>query len=259
MSYATLLSRRETWALLLGKFLTDPVWWFYLYWLPGFLYQTYGLNLTELGLPLIAIYLSADVGSVGGGWLSSGLLARGWSVNRARKVAMLTCALAVVPVALVARAGSHLWVAVALVSVAAAAHQGWSANMYTLASDIFPKKSTASIVGLSGFGGAAGGMLVAPVVGYWLQWSHSSYGPLFVAASSMYLVGLGVIHPDRAADPQDPGGEFVEQGHFTARGEATCEPRAYPVPDGRITRACRSSTLGGALPLSLSTTVRTAS
>ena len=192
--YATLLSRRAAWAFLLGKFLTDPVWWFYLFWLPGFLNRNYGLNLTQLGPPLITIYLAADVGSVGGGWLSSFLLKRGWSLTGARKTAMLVCALAVTPVVGIMYAGGNLWLAVGLISIATAAHQGWSANLYTLTSDVFPRSAIGSVVGLGGLGGAIGGMLVAPAVGYWLDFSHGSYGPLFLVAGSMYLVALTIIH-----------------------------------------------------------------
>src|SRR2546423_2222549 len=132
--WARLFPHRQTWAFAVGKFLTDPVWWVYLFWLPPFLNKSYGLNITKIGPPLVIIYVAADVGSIGGGWLSSSLIKRGWTVNKSRKVAMLVCALSVVPVMFAARAAS-LWVAVAFVSLAAAAHQGWSANIFTMASD----------------------------------------------------------------------------------------------------------------------------
>ncbi len=192
--YRTLLQTRPAWAFLLGKFMTDPVWWFYLYWLPGFLNRKYGLDLSHLGPPLIAIYLAADVGSIGGGWLSSRLLLHGMSVTRARKTALLTCALAVVPVSCVMFTGSNLWLTVSLIGLAAAGHQGWSANLYTLTSDTFPRSVIGSVVGLGGFGGAIGGMLAAPLIGYWLDFSHEAYGPLFIVAGIMYLLTLGVIH-----------------------------------------------------------------
>lgn len=192
--YATLLRTRAAWAFLIAKFLTDPVWWFYLYWLPGFLHRNYGLDLTQLGPPLITVYVSADVGSVFGGWLSSGLLKRGWSVTAARKTAMLVCAIAVIPVIGIMFAEGNLWLAVALISIAAAAHQGWSANLFTVASDAFPRTAVGSVVGLGGLGGAIGGMLVAPSVGYWLDFSHGAYGPLFFVAGSMYLLALAIIH-----------------------------------------------------------------
>jgi MFS transporter, ACS family, hexuronate transporter len=192
--YLQLLKMRQAWAFVLGKFLTDPIWWFYLYWLPGFLYDKYGLNLTQLGPPLIAVYLAADVGSVGGGWLSSTLLARGFSVNRARKLAMLACALAVTSAIFVMNAGGNLWLAVTLISIAAAAHQGWSANIFTIASDMFPRSWVGSVVGLGGMGGAIGGMLFAPAVGRWLKWSDGAYGPVFVLCGTIYLLALLVIH-----------------------------------------------------------------
>src|SRR5207249_10643543 len=138
--------------------MADPIWWFYLYWLPKFLDAKYGIKLAHVALPLIAVYLVADVGSIAGGWLSSRFMKRGWTANRARKTAMLLMALVIVPTALAPRAGS-MWTAVLIVSVAAAAHQGWSANVYTLASDMFPRSAVASISGIGGFAGAMGGVL----------------------------------------------------------------------------------------------------
>jgi MFS transporter, ACS family, hexuronate transporter len=192
--YSRLLASRAAWAFLAGKFLTDPVWWFYLFWLPGFLNRTYGVDLANLGLPLIVVYQAATVGSIGGGWISSALSKRGWTLNAARKTAMLICAVAVTGVIFVAWAGTNMWLAVALVSLATAAHQGWSANLYTLVSDTFPRDAVGSVVGLGGMGGSFGGMLVAPLVGYWLDWSHGAYGPLFIIAGSIYLVALAIIH-----------------------------------------------------------------
>lgn len=192
--YSALLDRRATWAFLLGKFFTDPVWWFYLYWLPGFLNKNHGLNLSRMGPALVAIYLSADVGSIGGGWLSGHFLKRGWPVARARKTALLVSALAVIPVSLIHFTGGKLWLTVALISLAAAAHQGWSANLYTIVSDIFPRSAVGSVVGLGGMGGAIGGLLAAPVIGYWLQFTHSWYAPLFIAAGLAYIAILCIIH-----------------------------------------------------------------
>ncbi len=193
-SYLRLLGKRQTWAFLLGKFLTDPIWWFYLFWLPGYLYKNYGLNLLQLGPPLVAVYLAADVGSIGGGWISSALIRRGWTANRARKTAMLACAFCISGVAFVPLAHASLWLTVALISLATAGHQGWSANLYTLSSDLFPRPQIGSVVGLGGFGGAVGGMLVAPAVGYWLDWTGGWYSPLFVIAGTIYLVALLVVH-----------------------------------------------------------------
>lgn len=186
-----LLPHRQTWAFVLGKTLTDPVWWFYLFWLPKFLYTTHGITLTKLGPPIVAIYVAADVGSVGGGWLSSSLIKRGWTINSARKTAMLICALCVVPVMFASKV-TGLWSAVALIGLAAAAHQGWSCNIFTTASDMFPKQAVASVVGLGGFGGAVGGMCIATLTGFILQATHS-YVPIFFIAGSMYLFALLVI------------------------------------------------------------------
>jgi ACS family hexuronate transporter-like MFS transporter len=187
-----LLKYRQTWAFALGKFLTDPVWWLYLFWIPDFLNRNYGINLATIGPPLIVIYLIADVGSIGGGWLSSSLIKRGWTVNSGRKTAMLLCAVAVLPIAFASQAG-NLWLAVSLVGLAAAAHQGWSANLFTLVSDTFPRQAVGSVVGLGGTAGAVGGMLIAKLTGYLLQ-ATGSYVPVFLMASCAYLVALGVIH-----------------------------------------------------------------
>jgi ACS family hexuronate transporter-like MFS transporter len=190
--WARLVPHRQTWAYAAGKFLTDPIWWVYLFWIPDFFSRVHGLSLSQLGLPLITIYLAADVGSVGGGWLSSSLLRRGWSVNAARKTAMLTCALAVVPIVAASRVES-LWAAVALISLAAAAHQGWSANLFTLPSDTFPRDAVGTVVGIGGMAGAVGGMLIAKVTAYVLE-ATGSYLPVFVIASVAYLFALGVVH-----------------------------------------------------------------
>ena len=190
--WARLLPHRQTWAFALGKFLTDPVWWVYLFWLPKFLNSNYGLDIGHIGLPLVIIYVAADVGSIGGGWLSGTLIKRGWSVNRARKTAMLVCALAVVPIVFAAKA-SNLWVAVALISLAASAHQGWSANIFTMVSDMFPRRAVGSVVGIGGMAGAIGGMLISTTVGLILQYT-ASYFPVFIIAASAYLVALLVIH-----------------------------------------------------------------
>ena len=190
--WLTLLRYRQTWAFAVGKFMTDPIWWLYLFWVPDFFTRNHGINLTTMGPPIVAIYLVADVGSIGGGWLSSALITRGWSVNAGRKMAMLICALSVVPI-LFASGASSMWVAVALISVAAAAHQGWSANLYTLVSDTFPRQAVGSVVGLGGTAGAIGGMLIAKLTGYLLQ-ATGSYVPVFLIAAFTYLAALLVIH-----------------------------------------------------------------
>jgi ACS family hexuronate transporter-like MFS transporter len=192
ISWKRLLSHRQTWAYAAAKFLTDPIWWFYLFWTPSFLHSKHGLALPALSGPLVTIYVMADAGSVGGGWLSSRLLKRGWSVNRARKTAMAICALAVVPIISVSGL-AQLWPAVLLIGLAAAAHQGWSCNLFTLASDMFPERAVASVVGLGGFAGAVGGMLIADAVGHILQWTHSYVLP-FLIAGSAYLIALLILH-----------------------------------------------------------------
>jgi MFS transporter, ACS family, aldohexuronate transporter len=183
---------RQTWAFAIAKFLTDPIWWLYLFWIPDFLSRNYGLDLKSIGPPLIAIYLAADVGSIGGGWLSSSLIRRGWSVNAGRKTAMLVCALAVVPIVF-ASGAANVWMAVALVGLAAAAHQGWSCNLFTLTSDTFPRQAVGSVVGLGGAAGAVGGMLIAKVTGHVLE-ATGSYMPVFVIAGCAYLVALAIVH-----------------------------------------------------------------
>ena len=192
VAWDRLLTHRQTWAFALGKFLTDPFWWFYLFWVPDFLQKTYGLDLKGRGLPLAVIYVLSSVGSVGGGWLPGVLLARGASLSGARKATLLLCALCVTPIAFATQVRT-LWGAVAIVSLAAAAHQGWSANLFTTASDMFPRHAVGSVVGLGGAAGAVGGMLVAKVVGYVLQWT-GSYLTVFLMAASAYLLALLVIH-----------------------------------------------------------------
>ena len=187
-----LLPHRQTWAFIAGKFLTDPVWFFYVFWVPDFLQRRHGLDLLQLGPPVVAICLLSDVGSVAGGWISSTLIQQGSSVNMGRKVAMLICALSVVPIVLAYRV-ENLWVAVALIGLAAAGHQGFSANLFTLTSDMFPSRSVASVVGIGGMGGAIGGMFIAEVVGYILQWKGSYRIPFFIAGAA-YLTALAAIH-----------------------------------------------------------------
>lgn len=190
--WKNLFPHRQTWAFAIGKFLTDPIWWVYLFWLPDFLNKQHGLDLKTFGLPIAVIYIIADVGSIGGGYLSSTLIKRGWTINSSRKTAMLICALAVVPI-VIASTTSSLWLAVILIGIAAAAHQGWSANIFTLSSDMFPKQAVGSVVGIGGMFGAIGGMVISPLVGYILQ-TTGSYVPIFIIAASAYLVALLIIH-----------------------------------------------------------------
>ena len=192
MKWARLLPRRQTWAFVMGKFLTDPVWWFYLFWVPGFLQSQHGLDLTSIGVPLMVIYLISDAGSVAGGWVSSSLIKRGRTANTARKTAMLLCAIGVIPVVFAYRVESTS-AAVLLIGLAAACHQGFSANLYTLVSDMFPAPAVGSVVGIGGAAGALGGYLAAKFIGHVLQWT-GSYRVPFVISGCAYLVALAVIH-----------------------------------------------------------------
>jgi MFS transporter, ACS family, hexuronate transporter len=191
--WVTLLSYRQAWAFVLAKFLTDPIWWFYMTWVPKFLHDRHGLNLSTIGLPLVAVYVMADLGSIGGGWLSSSLIHRGWSINRARKTAMFGCALCVIPIVFASDVSS-VWAAVAIVGLATAAHQGFSSNLYTLVSDMFPRRTVGSVAGLGGTFGYLGATLFSGLTGHILNWSGQKYVILFVVAGSAYLVAFTVLH-----------------------------------------------------------------
>jgi len=192
LKWADVIHYPQTWAFALGKFITDPIWWFYLYWTGLFLDAKFGIKLSQLSLPLVVIYLVADIGSVGGGWISSRLIKQGFSINFSRKTAMLICALCVLPVTF-APLTNHLWTAVALISIATAAHQGWSANLFTIASDLFPKRAVGSVVGLGGMLGSVGGMLAAKSIGQTLQRTQN-YLPIFIVAGTGYLLALLIVH-----------------------------------------------------------------
>jgi ACS family hexuronate transporter-like MFS transporter len=183
-----LLRYRQLWAFPVAKFLTDPVWWFYLYWLPKFFDARYHVSLLQLGLPLVIVYNASAIGSIGGGWLPGRLHRRGFSMAKARFSAMLLCACLAVPVLFANRLPS-LWSAVALLSVAAAAHQGFSANLLTIPSDLFPKKAVATVVGIGGTAGSVGGVLFSIATGWILQATHS-YTLLFSLAAGAYLIAL---------------------------------------------------------------------
>jgi len=190
--WVNLLGKRETWAYALGKFCIDPIWWFYLFWLPGYLGERYHLDLKSFGPPLIAIYVLSDLGSVAGGWLSSSLIKRGRSVNAARKIAMLICALGVIPI-FFAQSINNMWLAVLIIGLATAAHQAFSCNLYTLPSDVFPRSAVGSVLGIGGTVGALGGMVFAKYAGYILD-ATGSYAVLFGLAASAYLIALLLIH-----------------------------------------------------------------
>jgi MFS transporter, ACS family, hexuronate transporter len=189
--WSKLLRYRQTWAFVVAISFTAPIWWFFLYWLPKFLHQQHGLDLASLGPPLVVIYSMTTVGSIGGGWLSGYLLKRGWSVNASRKTALLICALCVVPVVFAANA-SNLWVATCLIGLAAAAHQGWAANLFTLVSDMFPKHAVGSVVGIGSMFGSLAAMGFAQVTGFILQ-TTGSYWSLFIMAGSAYLLALVIL------------------------------------------------------------------
>jgi ACS family hexuronate transporter-like MFS transporter len=178
VSWVKLLKYRQTWAFIIGKFMTDPIWWFYLYWLGLYLNNNFGLTITGLGLPLIVIYMMTSVGSIGGGWISGAMINHGVAVDTSRKLAMFICAILVIPVITAANISS-LWLAVGIIGLAAAAHQGWSANIFTTASDMFPKK-------------AIGGMILMTSAGYIVQ-ATGSYMVLFVICGSAYLIALGLM------------------------------------------------------------------
>jgi ACS family hexuronate transporter-like MFS transporter len=190
--WVRLLQFKQTWAFSIGKFLTDAIWWFYLFWFPSFMNDNFGVDLRTIGLPMITVYLLADIGSVGGGWLSTFLLGRGRTVNFARKIAMLVCALLILPVALAPHVQSA-WFAVFLIGTAAAAHQGFSANIFTTASDMFPRKAVGSIVGIGGFAGAMGGFLMNLGTG-WLRDTMGNYEVMFMIAAVVYLFALMIMH-----------------------------------------------------------------
>ncbi len=192
IGWIKLLGYRETWAFALGKFLIDPIWWLFLFWTPDFLAKTYNLDLKNFGPPLVAIYLISDIGSVAGGWSSSTLMKRGYSANAARKITMLVCAFLVMPI-FFAQYAASVWTAVAIVGLATAAHQAFSANLYTIPSDMFPRGAVGSVIGIGGTVGAIGGMGMAKFTGYILQTTHS-YALIFAVAGSVYLIAVAVVH-----------------------------------------------------------------
>jgi len=194
ISWTVLLRTREVWGICVGKFIADPIWWFYLFWGAKFLNGKYGLNLKEIGIPFFTIYLISWVGGIFIGWLSSRFLKIGWSLNKGRKMGFLVCATFALPVMLVPHM-NNMWIAVILIAVAAGGHCGWSANIFSLMSDIFPRKATASITGIGGFAGAVGGALIAQVVGGLLQnMGMEGYVIPFLIASVGYFIALIIIH-----------------------------------------------------------------
>ncbi|MFK5974422.1 MAG: MFS transporter [Flavobacteriaceae bacterium] len=191
LGWGQVIFRKEVLIICLARFLTDPVWWFLLYWLPKFLNNNHGITMTDVGLPLVAIYLSADVGSIAGGWLSSHLIKNGMPLDKARKLTLLICAFGVVPIIFASQTDS-LWTCVALISLATASHCGWMANVYTLISDIVPKNAVASVVGVSTFSAVLGSMFVATGVGFVLE-ATQSYFLIFLIAGFMYVLAWIIL------------------------------------------------------------------
>ncbi len=188
LAWWKLLGYRQTWGFALGKFLTDPVWWFYLFWLPSYFNSRFKLDLSHIGPPLVVVYVISTIGSIGGGWLPRGYVRLGMQLKPARLAAMLTCACLVVPIMLAGGLHSE-WAAVGLLSLAAAAHQGWSANIFTTASDMFPAEMVGTVVSFGQVAGALGGAIFAAVAGHILQFTHS-YVPLFLYSAFAYLLAL---------------------------------------------------------------------
>lgn len=192
VGWAKALTYKQTWGFALAKFLTDPVWWFYLYWLPPYLYDVRKFNMTELAWALPFIYLMADFGSVGGGWISGYLMRRGWPNGKARKTAMALCAACMPIGALSVLAGNPI-LAVVLISLATSGHQGWSANLYTTATDVFPKATSASVTGIGGCLGGLGGVIFSSLLPGYIV-THFGYTPIFLIMGSFHLIALLLVH-----------------------------------------------------------------
>jgi ACS family hexuronate transporter-like MFS transporter len=196
-TWVSIFCYRQTWAFSIGKFLTDPVWWLYLFWLPDYFSSKYHIDVSKdpmkLIVPLIIVYTCSSVGSIGGGNLPKFFLKRGFSIVGARKAAMLVCAIATVPVVLTVHAGS-MWQAIAILSIATAAHQGWSANLFTTASDMFPSSAVGAVVGIGGLMGAVGGVCFQKLTGVILQYTNKDYTIPFLMAGFAYLLGWVILH-----------------------------------------------------------------
>jgi len=199
VKWSKLLTVRQTWAFVIGKFLTDPIWYFFLFWLPAYFNSTFHLDLSVVSLPLVIVYSATTVGSIGGGYLSSYFIKKGWPVFKARKTAMLIIALCVVPI-IAARYTTDIWIAVGLISIAAAAHQAWSANIFTTASDMFPKRAVSSVVGIGGMAGSVGGALFPLFIGFVLDYYKllgniiTGYNIIFTMCGCAYLLAWLIMH-----------------------------------------------------------------
>ena len=199
VKWITLFKIKQTWAFIFGKLLTDPVWWFFLFWLPSYFAETFNLDLKKPSLPLVLVYTATTIGSIGGGFLSSYLIKKGWNVQRARKTTMFIIAICVLPIML-AQFTQNIWVAVGLISLAAAAHQAWSANIFTTVSDYFPKKDISSVVGIGGMAGSVGGILFPLAIGMILDHFKllgnitAGYNIIFIMCGSAYLLAWLIMH-----------------------------------------------------------------
>ena len=201
MSWLSLLNYRQTWAFVIGKFLTDPIWWFYLFWLPAFLKAQYNIVGTAVILPVALVYTISSLGSIGGGWLPLMLIKKKWTVSKARKTSMLIYALCAIPVVFAQWLGGlNMWYAVLAIGFATAAHAAWSANIFTTVSDAFPKEAVASVIGIGGMAGAIGGVLLAKFAGFLFDHYKAinqltiGYYIMFVIGGSAYLIAWLAMH-----------------------------------------------------------------
>ncbi|WP_149244032.1 MFS transporter [Dyadobacter sp. 32] len=199
IKWITLLRLKQTWVFIVGKFLTDPIWWFYLFWLPSYFATTFALDLKKPSLQLVVIYTATTFGSIGGGYLSSWLIKKGWKPFKARKTALLIAALVVLPI-IFAQYATNVWMAVAIISVSTAAHQAWSSNIFTSVSDLFPKRAISSVVGIGGMVGSLGSTFFPLLVGALLDFYKNQgdigagYNILFIICGLAYIVAWGIIH-----------------------------------------------------------------
>lgn len=199
IGWRKIMGVRQTWSFVFGKMLTDPVWWFYLFWIPTFFNNTYGLDLKKSAVHISTVYVVSSFGSIFGGYLSGYFIGRGWQVYKARKIAMFIFALCTVPVMLV-QYTENIWAAVALISLGAAAHQAWSANIYTIASDMFPKRAVSSVIGVGGMAGSVGGIVFPFFIGWILDYygalgaKTTGYNIIFIICGSAYLIAWLVMH-----------------------------------------------------------------
>jgi ACS family hexuronate transporter-like MFS transporter len=202
ISWFKLLTFKQTWAFVIGKFLTDPVWWFYLFWLPDFLNKQYGLSPTGVAVPVAVVYIMSSIGSIGGGWLPLNLMNKNWAAFRARKTSMLIYAFFVLPIVFAQYLGSmNMWLAVIIIGIAAAAHQAWSANIFTTVSDMFPKRTVASVTGIGGMAGGLGGILLTALVqkGMFVRYEKigqlpTAYFIMFLICGGAYLLAWMIMH-----------------------------------------------------------------